>query len=438
MRAFFIVWLGQMVSVTGTGLTAFGLAVWVYLETGSVTSLALVTLAAALPATIISPFAGALVDRWDRRTVMLLADLGAGIGTVGIAALYFTGMLEMWHIYLLIGIGSVANSFQSPAWMASVPLLVPKEHLGRANGLIQLNEGLSMVAAPVIAGTLVATLGIGAVLIVDFATFLVGVATLAMVRFPKPEAEPDTQPGTVIKDAIAGWRYIADRGGLLGMLWIFAAVNFALAFGNVLVVPLVLTFASPAAAGSVLSMAGVGLIVGSVLVSAWGGPKRRVRGLMASIGVAGLGVAAVGLRPSLFLVGASFVLVMAVVPIANTSSQVIWQMKVPPAVQGRVFAIRRMISGAISPIAILLAGPLADGVFEPAMAEGGSLAGAFGPIIGTGTGRGIALMFLITGLLTTAVAILGYLLPKIRNVETDLPDHLPTPPVTAAEAPATP
>lgn len=434
MRAFFIVWLGQMVSVTGTGLTAFGLAVWVYLETGSVTSLALVTLAAALPATLISPFAGALVDRWDRRTVMLLADLAAGIGTVGIAALYFTGLLEMWHIYLLIGIGSVANSFQSPAWMASVPLLVPKEHLGRANGLIQLNEGVSMVAAPVIAGTLVATLGIGAVLVVDFATFLIGVATLAMVRFPRPESAPEAATGSVFKDAVAGWRYLTARRGLLGMLWIFAAVNFALAFGNVLVVPLVLSFASPTAAGSVLSMAGVGLIVGSVLVSAWGGPKRRIRGLMGSIAFGGLAVAAVGLRPSVFLVGAAFVLLMTVVPIANTSSQVVWQLKIPPAVQGRVFAIRRMVSQAISPVAILLAGPLADGVFEPAMAEGGSLAGFFGPLIGTGTGRGIALMFVITGLLTTAIAAVGYLLPRIRNVETELPDHLPD---TPAPAPAT-
>jgi MFS family permease len=435
MRAFFIVWLGQMVSVVGTGLTGFGLAVWVYLETGSVTSLALVTLAAALPATIISPFAGALVDRWDRRKVMLFADLGAGVATVGIAALYFTGSLALWHIYLLIGIGSVANSFQAPAWMASVPLLVPKEHLGRANGLVQLNDGLSMVAAPVIAGTLVATLGIGAVLIVDFVTFLVGVATLAMVRFPKPEPDPDIEVGSVVKEAVAGWRYLTARRGLLGMLWIFAAVNFALAFGNVLVVPLVLTFASPASAGSVLSMAGVGLILGSLLVSAWGGPKRRVRGLMGSIGFAGLCVAVVGLRPSVLLVGGAFIALMLVVPIANTSSQVIWQMKIPPAVQGRVFAIRRMVSSAISPVAILLAGPLADGVFEPAMAEGGSLAGIFGPLIGTGTGRGIALMFVIAGLLTTAIAILGYLLPRIRNVETELPDHLPTPPTApTAEA----
>jgi MFS transporter, DHA3 family, macrolide efflux protein len=424
MRPFFIVWLGQLVSVTGTGLTGFGLAVWVFQETGSVTSLALVTLAYAAPATLISPFAGALVDRWDRRTVMLVADSGAGAATVAIAALYFLGDLQPWHLYLLIGVGSVANSFQSPAWMASIPLLVPKRQLGRANGLVQLNDGLSLVVAPALAGALIVTVGLGAVLIVDFVTFLVGVTTLLLVRFPRPTRTEETDTGSLLGDAAAGWRYLRQRSGLLGMLVIFAGVNFSMSFGNVLFVPLVVSFASAGAAGLVLSTAGFGAVAGSIAVSASGGPERRIRGVMTAIAVGGVAIVAVGLRASVVTIAIGAFALVAAASVANATSQVVWQLKVAPAVQGRVFAMRRMVSQAVSPIAILLAGPLADRIFEPAMVEGGRLAGTVGSVIGVGPGRGIGLMFVCTGILVTALAIAGYLLPRIRNLETELPDQV--------------
>ena len=424
MTAFFAVWAGQLVSVLGTTMTAFALQIWVYTETGSVSDLAFVALAFAVPSTLVSPFAGALVDRWDRRTVMLVADAVAGAATLAIAGLYATGSLALWHVFALVGVGSMGNAFQAPAWLASIPLLVPKPQLGRANGLVQLNEGLSLVMAPALAGVLLVWSGLGAVLIVDVATFLVGIATLAAVRFPRPERDPDTEAGSVLADAIAGWRYIRERGGLFGLLWVYASVNFSLSFGNVLFIPLVVAFASEAAAGGVLSAAGFGAIAGSIAVSIWGGPKRKVLGTMAAISVAGLGIAVAGLRASLTVVAVAAFVLMAMVPVANTASQVLWQTKVPPAVQGRVFAIRRMISQAISPIAILLAGPLADGVFEPLLAEDGALAGSVGAVIGTGTGRGVAFMFIVTGLMTALIGVIGYLMPRIRNLETELPDHV--------------
>jgi MFS family permease len=424
MRSFFVVWGGQLVSVLGTTMTAFALQIWVYTETGSVSSLALVSLAFALPATLISPFAGALVDRWDRRTVMLASDAVAGAATLVIAALYATGSLAIWHIYALVGIGSAANAFQAPAWLASIPLLVPTAHLGRANGLVQLNDGLALVMAPALAGVLLLWAGLGAVLIVDVATFLVGIGTLATVRIPRPKQHADTTTGSVVGDAVAGWRYIKERKGLFGLLWVYAGVNFSLSFGNVLFIPLVVAFASEAAAGGVLSAAGFGAIFGSVAVSIWGGPKKRVRGTMTAIVGAGLGIAAAGLRPSLVVVSVSAFALMSMVPIANTASQVLWQTKIPPGVQGRVFAIRRMISQAIAPVAILLAGPLADNVFEPMLAVDGALAGSVGSVIGTGAGRGVAFMFIVTGLLTAVIGVVGYLMPRIRHLETELPDHV--------------
>lgn len=424
MRTFFTVWGGQLVSILGSTMTAFGLQLWVYAETGSVTNLAMVALAFAVPSVLISPIAGSLVDRWDRRKVMLASDAVAGVATLGVAALYITDSLEIWHIIVLVIIGSLGSAFQAPAWMASIALLVPKQHLGRANGLVQLNEGLSLVMAPAIAGIVLVTWGLGAILLIDVATFLFAVGTLAVVHFPRPEGSVAPSTGSLFGDARQGWRFVRERGGLFGLLWIYGGVNFALSFGNVLFIPLVVAFASESAAGGVLSAAGFGAIAGSVAVSAWGGPKKRVRGTMLAIVFAGLGVALSGVRPSLVLVSISAFALMAMVPVANTSSQVLWQLKVPPAMQGRVFAIRRMISQGISPIAILLAGPLADNVFEPMMAEGGALAGNIGSVIGVGPGRGVGLMYIVTGLLTALLGVIGYLAPRVRNIETELPDYV--------------
>jgi len=405
-------------------MTGFGLQIWVFVETGSVTDLALVGLAVSAPATIISPFAGALVDRWDRRVVMLGADAVAGAATLGLVVAFATGELALWHIYLAAAVGSLANAFQQPAWLASIPLLVRKAQLGRANGLVQLNDGLGLVIAPAIAGVLLATAGLGAVLAVDVATFLVAVASLAVVRFPRPPPDPETEVGTVFVEARAGWRFIRQRPGLFGLLWIYAGVNFSLTFANVLFIPLVVSFASEGAAGGVLSAAGFGAIAGSLAVSAWGGPQRRVRGTMVAIALGGLGVAIAGTRPSLLLVTAASFSLMAVVPVANAASQVLWQTKVPPAVQGRVFAIRRMIAQAISPFAILLTGPLADRFFEPWLTEGGALAGTVGAVIGTGPGRGVGFMYVVAGTLTVLLGIVGYLMPRVRHLETELPDHV--------------
>ena len=424
MRTFFTVWGGQLVSVLGTTLTAFGLQIWVYTETGSVTALAIAALFFALPSTLIAPLAGALVDRWDRRRVMLASDTIAGLATLVIAWLFITDTLEIWHIYGLIGVGAIGNAFQSPAWLASIALIVPRKHLGRANGLVQLNDGLSLVIAPALAGVILVTFGLGGVLLTDVATFLVAVGTLLMVRFPRPKRHEAATTGSLLGDAIAGWRYIKDRPGLFGLLWIYAGVNFALSFVNVLIIPMVLAFSDEAGVGAMFSLVGIGAVAGSVVVSAWGGPQRRVRGTMVAIAVVGVGVAFAGLSPSLAFVGIGGFAMMAVVPVANTASQVIWQTKVPPAVQGRVFAIRRMIASAISPIAIMAAGPLADGVFEPLMAEDGALAGPIGSIIGTGPGRGVALMFILSGMLVALMAVIGYAIPKIRHLETDLPDHI--------------
>jgi predicted MFS family arabinose efflux permease len=373
---------------------------------------------------LLAPFAGALVDRWDRRLTMLGADVLAAASTAVIALLYFTDGLTMGHIYALVGIGAIGNTFQAPAWMASVPLLVPKRHLGRANGLDRMVDAIALVSAPAIAGALLGTVGLGAILVVDLATFAVGVVTLMMVRFPRPEHTEETAGASIREDIRLGWRYLQDRTGLLWLLGMYAGVNFVISFANVLFIPLIVTFSSEQAAGGVLSIAGIGALIGSVVMSAWGGPRKRIAGVTVGIVFAGACVALTGLRPSIWLIGTGAFLLMFGVPVINTISQVLWQLKVAPAMQGRVFALRRMISQAISPLAILTAGPLADAVFEPLMAEDGAFAGTLGRVIGTGPGRGIGLMVILSGIGVMLVGVAGWLHPRVRHLETELPDQI--------------
>jgi hypothetical protein len=290
------------------------------------------------------------------------------------------------------------------------------------------SDAVSIVVAPAAAGALLATVGLGAVLLVDAATFVVAVATLAVVRFPRPEPAAAAGAPSMLREMADGWRYLRERGGLLGLLFIYAGVNFVLSFTNVLLIPLVVSFATEAEAGAVLSATGVGMLVGSLTVSAWGGPKRRIAAIMGGIALGGLLVAVSGLRPSLPVIAAGSVTLMLLLPVVNTASQVVWQLKVPPGMQGRVFSLRRMLAQAASPLAIVLSGPLADRVFEPMLAEGGSLAGSLGRVIGTGPGRGIGFMFVLAGLGTALMAAIGWLHPRIRRLETEIPDQIPDSP----------
>ncbi|MCJ7725016.1 MAG: MFS transporter, partial [Acidimicrobiia bacterium] len=371
MRAFFIVWGGQLISVIGTSVTGFALQFWVFLETGSVTQLAMVTLAVTLPAVLLSPVAGALVDRWDRRLVMIGADTLAGAATMLIALLYFTDSLEIWHIYLTAGIGAVGNAFQSPAWLSAMPTLVPKKHLDRANGMTQLIEGVAFVLGPLIAGALLALSGLGAILVLDLTTFAVAVGSLAMVRFPRVERTEGDERGSIRTEIRTGWGFLRERTGMMWLLWMYAGVNFVMSFTNVLIIPMILSFASESTAGTIFSIGGLGLVAGSLLVSIWGGFKNRIASITLGITLAGILIAVSGIRPNAVIIGAGFVLMLFTIPFVNTASQVLWQIKVPLGMQGRVFALRRTVASAMSPLAILAAGPLADKVFEPLLAQDG-------------------------------------------------------------------
>jgi len=424
LRTFAVIWFGQLVSLAGSGLTGFALGVWVYQRTGSVTQFALISLFTTLPAIAFAPFAGALVDRWDRRWAMIFSDSGAALCTLSMALLLRMGRLQVWHIYIAMGLSAAFSAVQWPAYSAATALLVPKEHLGRAGGMVQLAEAVAQIVAPALAGALVGSIGVRGVIFIDFATFLFAVFTLLLSRVPRPTIGPEARQrrGPILREAAYGWTYILARPGLVGLLAFFAVTNFSAGIVGVLFTPLVLGFAGAAVLGTLMSVGGIGFLAGSLAMSTWGGPKTRVYGILGCSLLQCMALFAAGLPLRVAILGVAVFVYFLSTPIINACSQAIWQTKTAPDVQGRVFAVRRMIAWSSLPLSYLVAGPLADKVFEPWMRVGGRLAGSVGRVIGTGPGRGIALLYIVLGVVALLASVAGFTNPRLRLVELELPD----------------
>jgi MFS transporter, DHA3 family, macrolide efflux protein len=421
---FLIIWTGQLISQVGSGLTTFALGVWVYLQTGSVSRFAIVFLAARVPAILIFPLAGALVDRLNRRSVMIACNFALALNSLVLVGLFWSNRLEVWHTYVAVAFASAVSAFNGPAYSTVIPLLVEKKHFGRANGMMQGAEGLAQLMAPVIAGILMVTIKIRGVLLIDCATFLFALITLLIVLVPKVSDSTleSATPRSLLREAAYGWSYIVSRAGLFALMMFLAFGNFSAGVIEVLAQPLVLSFASPAALGRVLSIGGSGFLVGSVVMSIWGVPRRRVLGILGLHLLLSLGFMFIGWRPSLVLVASAAFVVFFCIAIINGSIRTLMNSKVEVGAQGRVIAMSLMMTSITQPLGYLIAGPLADKVFGPLLALNGPLAGSVGRIIGIGPGRGIGMMFVVAGVLSVAVTIGGYLYRPLRMMESDLPD----------------
>jgi DHA3 family macrolide efflux protein-like MFS transporter len=428
IATFTTIWIGQIVSLLGTAMSQFGLTLWAYEVTGKATPLALVGFFFLVPMVALGPFVGVLVDRSNRKLMMMLSDLAAAFTTVIVLILYATDNLQIWHLYVTATISGIFQGFQWPAYSAAISMMLPKEQYARANGMMELAGNASNVFAPLLAGVLIGPLGLTGLLIVDLVSAAVAIGTLLFAHIPQP---PRTEAGregegSFLKETAYGFRYILARPSLLGLQTVFMVGNFFqnLSFG--VLAPMILgrTGSNELIFGSVQSAGAIGGVVGGLVMSAWGGPKRRVHGVLLSWFCIGLlGTTVMGLGQALPIWAATMFLRMFFSPVVNGSNQAIWQAKVTPDVQGRVFATRATIAWLVMPLGRLLSGPLADQVLEPAMAEGGSLAPVFGWLVGTGTGAGIGLQFVVAGVLAALAGLGGYLFPVVRNAEDILPDH---------------
>ncbi|MCA9973558.1 MAG: MFS transporter [Anaerolineales bacterium] len=433
MKAFGVIWFGQLISMLGTGMTNFALSFWIFEQTGRATALTWAMVFFFAPMVLASPVAGALVDRSNRKLVMVLSDLAAGVVTIVLLLLLTADNLQLWHIYAGNFIAGLFNSLQFPAYSAAVTLMLPKKHYGRASGMIALAGSASQILAPVAAGALLAPLGLRGIMALDVVTFVAAIATLLVVAIPQPAASAAGRAGqgSLWQESLYGFRYIFRRKSLLGLQLVFLGINFTSMFGMAVLVPMILarTGNDELTLGSVQSIGAVGGVVGGLLLSAWGGPRRKVYGVLGGMLLVSIfGQGLMGLGRGLLVWAAAGFMIQLIIPILNGSNQAIWQAKVAPDVQGRVFSVRRLIAQVTAPVATAVAGPLADNLFEPALRADGALAGSFGWLVGTGPGAGMSLMLVITGLLGVGVAVAGFLVPVVRNAEDLLPDYDAVPP----------
>ncbi|UCE29898.1 MAG: MFS transporter [Candidatus Bathyarchaeota archaeon] len=428
MLGFTIIWIGQVISLLGTAMTGFALTIWAWQITQQATALALVGFFTFAPTLLVTPFAGALVDRWNRKFVMMLSDLAAILSTVVVLLLFLIGNLQIWHLYVTGAFSGAFGAFQFPAYSAAVTTMVSKKQYGRASGMLSTAQFASNIFAPALAAIFLSIIGVAGILAIDVFTFFVAIGALLLVHVPQPIATRAGQrgKGSIWKESVYGFRYIYERKSLLALLLVFFCINLLAPFAFTLLAPMILarTGDDAIALGMVQSAIGIGGLVGGIALSIWGGPKRRIHGILIGLILATMGMFFIGLGQNPFTWALAAFFTILVIPTINGSSQAIWQGKVAPDVQGRVFAARGMIAQIGAPVAMLLAGPLADRVFEPAMMPEGSWAPLIGWLVGTGPGAGMSLMFVIAGALGMLVGLAGYAFSAVRNVEDILSDHV--------------
>jgi len=428
MVAFLVIWIGQIVSILASNMSQFALSIWMYRQTHSATAMGLMQVFFYAPFLVITPLAGAMVDRYNRKLMMMVSDLVGIIGAGAVFTLYALGRLEFWHLYGFAILGGLGNAFQMPAYQAAIASMIPKEQLGRANGLMGLMVAGPALAGPLLAGVFLTVTGLTGILAADLITFFFAVGALALVQVPQQVQSQEGQQarGHMVKEAVAGFKYIFCRPSLLGLQLIFTSGNLFWNISTAVLAPMVLarTNQNSLIFGAVETTAAAGWIAGGIIMTAWGGFTRRVHGVLGGWLFAGtFGIAVIGLKAGLPAWLAGVALCNLASALIDASSQSIWQSKVPPDLQGRVYASRTLLSWITNPIAPIIGGTLADFVLEPAMRSQGWLANSFAWLVGHGPGSGMGLLIVFCGLMISLIALACYFIPAIRNVEDLLKDY---------------
>ncbi|XSG76616.1 MFS transporter [Herpetosiphon llansteffanensis] len=421
LRTFFWIWLGELISLLGSRLTSFALGVWVYQTTGSATSFALNLFFIMVPGIILAPFVGVWVDRWNVRTVMILSDSILALNTIVLLVLFLTKTMFIEFIYIFGLINSIGSMFQQLSSTIAFSLIIPKQHLSRSSGMIQFSESLTDILAPLLGGFLVLYLGIIGIIVLDLLTFGFAVITLMLIKIPARELTAAVAR-SIRQELREGWQFIRSYAGLFGLLIFYSLNNLLLGIVDALTGPLALTIGSSADFGFVVSAGGWGLLFGSLLMSTWGGPQQRIHGVVGVRLIFALGFIAVGLYPTIWVLALANGLYYFGIAVATSSTQAIWQTKVPPKLQGRVLAFRRMLAQSSLPVAFLLAGPLAERLFEPGVQADGWISNLTNLSWSQTTGRGTGLVISLMGGLMLGLIALTYANPRVRRVESEVPD----------------
>jgi DHA3 family macrolide efflux protein-like MFS transporter len=397
LRPFFVLWSGQTLSLVGSGAVQFALIWWLTAKTGSATVLATATLVGLLPPVVLGPVIGALIDRWNRKLVMLFADALVATAALVLAALFVSGSARTEHVLALLFVRALGSAFHAPAMMASTSLMVPERLLTKIQGLNQSVQGLLLIVAAPLGALLFAVLPMAGVMMVDVGTALMAIAPLLFIRVPQPEtAGSEIDKPSVWRETVAGFTYLRQRTGHLTLVLISGAINMLLVPAFALFPLLVLERLQGDASqlGWIMSAFGVGMLAGGVLLGVWGGFSRRIVTTLTGMIALGVAVVAVGLTPAGSFQWAlgGMIAVGLIVPLVNGPIQAIIQATVPPELQGRVFTLLGSLAGATAPIGLLVAAPVAEIV-------------------------GVGMWFLAGGAMCIAMGITGFLAPALMRIE---------------------
>jgi DHA3 family macrolide efflux protein-like MFS transporter len=397
---FFTIWVGQAFSLIGSGLVQFALVWWLTTTTGSATVLATATLVAILPGVVLGPFAGALVDRWNRRVVMMMADGFIALATLGLAALYAVGAMQLWHVYVIMFLRAVGGSFHWPAMQASTSLMVPEEHLSRVAGLNQTMQGALNIIAPPLGAVLLGVLPLNGIMLIDVSTAMLAIAPLLFVHIPQPKrSEAALASGglaSVLSDVREGFRYIWSWPGMMLLGAMAAVLNF-LYMPAFSLTPILVTkhFGGQALQLAWMESAwSVGIVAGGITLSVWGGFRRKMWTSLMGLFLQGIGTLLIGLSsPSAFglALGSMFATGFMNV-LVNGPIFALLQSKVAPEMQGRVFMLIGSVTGIMSPLGMAIAGPVADAL-------------------------GVQLWFVLAGAVCVAMASAAVFVPALMHLD---------------------
>jgi MFS family permease len=439
MRGIFIIWLGQMISGIASGITAVALPIWILNFTeGSGTAIGIWEFFFFGSYLLVVQFAGVLIDRYNRKLMMLVYDVSSLLATAVLLVLETRGQLELWHLYVAAVVQGIGFAFHSSSYSAAITTMVSKKQYVRANGLMALIYDIPEIFAPVLAGTLILIFGLRGILTINLIAFVLSIGALLFVEVPSTPhtVEGERSRSRLIKEVIYGIRYILQRPGLLGieLIFLFGNLFSGIALSVAALYPMILlrTGNNTEAVGLIQSAGALAVVVTGIYLSTLGGIKRPVRAILLGWILSSLfGLTLLGIGQAITIWLIAIVIDSIFSPIVNVAIETFLQTKVPPDIQGRVFSASDFIAQAMIPFTPLVAGFLGDQIFEPAMAEGGSLVNLFGWLVGTGPGSGFGLLILLCGVSGILVGLSGYLVPDIRNIDKVMPDTPTLPSITA-------
>ncbi len=413
---FLLIWFGQFISIIGTGLTIFSLGIYVYQQTNLASSYVLILMCVFLPPFLLKPFGGILADRYDRRVMMVVGDLGATIGLIFIFIMMLKGDIQLWHIYLGIAVSAVFSAFQDPAYKALVTDLLPEEQYAKASGLMQLASSAQYLISPFLAGILLSVINIRYIFLIDISTLLIASSIVIWIRHYLGKTAVTNRKQSFAADLREGIKAFSQNKGVVNLVLTTTLVLFFVGLLQALIIPMLLSLTTAKAVGISQSVCASGMIFGSLFIGLFGGKNNLVKTLSISLLLSGMFFANLGLSTNIIYITMAGFMFFATLPFINTSIEVMIRTNIDSRKQGRVWSIISMITYLGSIIAFAVAGFLADKVFNPLLESGGLLADTAGTIIGTGEGRGIALLFVISGLALSMTASLIWRDNEIREL----------------------